>query len=231
MADIVVEILSGHIIVVDLARGFSGFSGRSGYSGFSGNNPGTSGYSGFSGKSGFSGRSGYSGYSGVVTVGSSGYSGRSGYSGYSGQSGYSGFSGTATKCMLGEQMGTGTVCTVAAATTNFTSLFGGGATGLSATEANKQIHMPYAGTMLNLRVWTTGAQPGAGNMVITVRKEGANTALTCTVAAGAAAGLFSDLVNSVAFAAGDKFTLQIVNNDAATTSATIGSFSLEYDTP
>lgn len=106
MAEITVEITSGEIIVVQMARGYSGYSGRSGFSGYSGANPGASGYSGYSGKSGFSGISGKSGYSGAGTSGFSGYSGRSAYSGYSGAgatgvSGFSGYSGAGSSGFSG----------------------------------------------------------------------------------------------------------------------------------
>lgn len=90
MADIVVNITQGSIVVADRNRGYSGVSGFSGRSGFSGANPGASGVSGTSGKSGYSGRSGFSGTSGQ---GTSGFSGRSGYSGVSGTSGISGTTG------------------------------------------------------------------------------------------------------------------------------------------
>lgn len=139
--------------------------------------------------------------------------------------------GAVTKSFAGGQFGTGVSTSVAAATTNFGSLYTGGTTGISATEANKQVRIPYAGTFRNLGVITTSAQPGAGSLVFTVRKNGVDTAVVATVTAGAAAGVFTDLTHSVAFAAGDLFSLKIQNNDGATPSATFTSFSLEYDLP
>ena len=57
-------------------------------------------------------------------------------------------------------------------------------------------------------------QPSSGNMVITVRKNGADTGLTYTLASGATAGTYSNTTNTVTFAAGDLISLQVVNNSA-----------------
>ena len=90
----------------------------------------------------------------------------------------------------------------------------------SGTEANMQAILPVACTVKNLFFRTTTTQPADGSFVITVRKNGADTALTLTVAANAAAATFSDLVNTVSFAAGDLINLSLVNNSPATNSAT-----------
>jgi hypothetical protein len=97
----------------------------------------------------------------------------------------------------------------------------------SPTEAVAEIIMPRAGTARNLRLRTSTAQPASGSLVITLRKNGVDTAITFTIAAGAAAGMFTDLVNTVAYAAGDLMALKLVNN-ATAGSATIETFSLEY---
>lgn len=250
MADINVSISSGSITVVEMNRGFSGYSGRSGFSGYSGANPGTSGYSGYSGKSGYSGisgksgysgvsgfsgysgRSAYSGYSGVGTSGFSGYSGKSGYSGVSGYSGYSGSS----KSMIGSVAASnGSNTIVAGSSTVYASAFNAnyGTTGtnfFNATESLRQVRMPYACTLRNFYLDTNGAQAGDGTFVITVRKAGADTALTLTIGAGAAAGGFSDTTHSVSFNAGDLLSISFVNN-GSTASAVLTSFSLEVDNP
>jgi hypothetical protein len=59
-----------------------------------------------------------------------------------------------------------------------------------------------------------------------VRKNGANTAVTVTIAASAAAGTFSDTTNTVSVAAGDRLSLQVQNNAASGTAATIVSVAI-----
>lgn len=83
-------------------------------------------------------------------------------------------------------------------------------------ESARQNVMPFACTIKNLYVRTSTAQSGTGNMVITIRKNGAATALTLTIAAGAAAGTFTDLVNSFTVVAGDLLSIELVNNATAT---------------
>lgn len=83
-----------------------------------------------------------------------------------------------------------------------------------ATESNAQIVIPGATTMRKLYVRMVTAQPGTGSLVFTIRKNGVDTAVTVTVAAGAGAGVYSDVAHSVAFAEGDLFTLSILNNAA-----------------
>ena len=107
--------------------------------------------------------------------------------------------------------------TVPASTTQYGWNFGT----FSATESTKQFILSKAGTISKLYCATATAQPGAGSMVITVRKNSAATALTTTVAAGAAAGTFSDTSNSFSVVAGDLLTVQFANNDAGSASAQI----------
>lgn len=76
---------------------------------------------------------------------------------------------------------------------------------LSATEAEKQIPIPFACTLSNMHVTLSGT-PGSGkSYALTVRKNAADTALTCTVADTATTA--SDTTHSVAFAAGDLITI------------------------
>ncbi len=76
-----------------------------------------------------------------------------------------------------------------------------------------------------LRFTITAAQPASGSLVITVQKNNVDTAITATIAAGAAAGTVTDLTNSVSFAAGDLLIIKVVNN-ATAASATISRHSL-----
>lgn len=70
-------------------------------------------------------------------------------------------------------------------------------------------------TASNLTVATSVAQPSDGDTVITVRKNGADTALTVTVPASAAAGSFSDTANSVSFVAGDYYSVSATKNGSS----------------
>lgn len=115
--------------------------------------------------------------------------------------------------------------TVAALTTSF--FFLSGSTIGSTTESNRFMYMPKAGTFKNLYIYTVTSQPATGSCVITVRINGADTALTLTIAAGSAPGVFSNLINSVTYAAGDRVTLKVVNNATATASAQINSTSIQ----
>jgi hypothetical protein len=80
--------------------------------------------------------------------------------------------------------------------------------------------MVTAGTLSRFYVMTNAAQPATGSLVCTVRKNSIDQALTLTIAAGSAAGVFTDLVNSVSVAVGDQMGTKFVNN-ATTTSAAI----------
>ena len=104
--------------------------------------------------------------------------------------------------------------TVGSGATVYAAPFFGGS--FNATEGNRQLTIKVAGTVGNLYVRTNSAQSGLGSLVITVRKNGADTAVTLTIAAGSAAATFSDVANTVAFAAGDLIGFKVVNNAAAT---------------
>jgi len=86
----------------------------------------------------------------------------------------------------------------------------------NATETNRQLTIKSAGVVQKLYVRTNSAQSGLGSLVITVRKNSANTGVTLTIAAGAAAGTFTDVANTESFAAGDVISFKVVNNAAAT---------------
>lgn len=122
------------------------------------------------------------------------------------------------KTIIGGQPAT----TVGASTTTYAPIFG--QTTFNATEANRQMIMPFYGTASNLYVRITGAQSGTGSLVVTVIKNGVATTLTCTIAAGSGTGTFSDTSNSFTFVAGDRITVQFKNN-ATATSTSIPCFS------
>jgi hypothetical protein len=109
--------------------------------------------------------------------------------------------------------------TVGALLTRFVSLYGPPFTTLETAISGYQV------SAYTLEKWTikTGAtQPATGSLVLTVYKNASPTSLTITVAAGSAAGFFSDTSNSASVAVGDTLSIQAVNN-AITTSATVFS--------
>lgn len=101
--------------------------------------------------------------------------------------------------------------TVAAGSTEYAALFGG-PTADSAVEANVASIITEPGVISNFSVRTLNAQPGTGSYVLTVRVNGVDTGIVITIAAGAAAGIFSDTVNTATVAAGDLVSIKLVNN-------------------
>lgn len=94
----------------------------------------------------------------------------------------------------------------------------------NATEVNTQFPIPVAGTMRNLLL-SNGTSP-TSNVVITLRKNAADTALTTTIAGGDAAGQYGDMTHSVSVVAGDLVNLNAATG--ATTQTTISSFALLF---
>ena len=85
----------------------------------------------------------------------------------------------------------------------------------SGTEADGEAYVWEPMTLSGLQAAASGAVPAANSAVFTVRKNGADTALTCTIGAGATAA--SDVAHSVDFSRGDRFALKIVSSAAAGT--------------
>lgn len=87
--------------------------------------------------------------------------------------------------------------------------------------------MPFDGTMKSLVIQHENA-PGAGKSVLwRVRKNGANTALLCTVADAAVAA--EDLANEVSFVRGDQFNIQIDPNGSPAAGYAAGGVQLVPD--
>lgn len=111
--------------------------------------------------------------------------------------------------------------TIAASTTNYLNP---NSLGIIVV-AGRNASISQACTISALRFEIGSAQPASGSLVITVLKSNVATALTVTIPAGSAAGVYTDLVNSVSFAAGDTCTIEIKNN-ATGASAQIQTCSL-----
>lgn len=82
-------------------------------------------------------------------------------------------------------------------------------------ETERQAIIPIAGTLKNFVVRTADAQPGDGSVILTVRINGVDTGITITIAAGAAAGTFSDTTNTAAVVVGDLVSFSGVNASAS----------------
>jgi len=113
---------------------------------------------------------------------------------------------------------------ISASTTAYGPFFG--QTNFSATEASRQFIMPAAGSIRNLYVRTGNSQHNSNSLVVTIRKNGTATAVTLTIAANAAAGVFSNVANSFSFVAGDLISVEFVNN-ATGSSANIIAWSAQ----
>jgi hypothetical protein len=82
---------------------------------------------------------------------------------------------------------------------------------ISATEAQKQIPQMTPRLLRSIRAATaTGGNIATANCILTLRKNGADTALTCTMNVGQ--NVASDLQHLVKYNATDKFSLKVTGN-------------------
>ena len=109
-----------------------------------------------------------------------------------------------------------------------TTFFGADPSSGSATEANAKMVIAIPGTIKNFFTNTATAQPANNSITLTMRKNGVDQTVTLTIAASAAAGVFSDTTHSFTVAAGDLIDVKVVNA-ANTTSAQFNSVSFEFD--
>lgn len=122
--------------------------------------------------------------------------------------------------------------TIAAGTTSYAGINGSPA--FNGTESNRLSVIPVdcSGTIKGLTIALSSAQPGTGSLVFTMRKgtysggvlSMSDQALTVTIAAGSAAGVYSDNSNSFTITGNDIVTIKVVNN-ASGTSGTIATVS------
>lgn len=88
--------------------------------------------------------------------------------------------------------------------------------------------IPVAGTVKNLYIRTASAQPATGTLVVTVYIDLSPTTITLTIAAGAAAGTFSDTAHTASLTAGGAINV-VLQNNATADSAIIGGVTFEID--
>ena len=118
--------------------------------------------------------------------------------------------------------GTFTGATVGASSTVYGTLTGGT---FSGTENARITMIPQACTISRMYFVTQTTQPASGSLVLTLRKNNADTALVITIAAGSVANFFNDTTNSVSFNAGQYASIKFQNN-ATATSAQAGAIAV-----
>jgi hypothetical protein len=97
----------------------------------------------------------------------------------------------------------------------------------SGTENQREFPLPFSGTAKNYYFITSTTQSGTGSLVLTIRKNGADTSIVITIAAGSAAGTFSNTSNTASFTAGDTLAVKVTNN-ASVNSAAYNGASLAF---
>jgi hypothetical protein len=114
---------------------------------------------------------------------------------------------------------TGGGAQVTASTTAYAPI--NGTTNFNATENNRQALIARPCKVSELVIQTTVSQPASGNIIFTVRKNGVDTALTITIAANGAGGVYTDSTNVVSFAKNELISLKAVNNATSSSTALI----------
>lgn len=111
---------------------------------------------------------------------------------------------------------------------NSTKFFSVGVQGTCSANWQCQWIVPVACTAQKLYASTNTAQGAAGSLTISLEKNlsGTNSVVIITIAAGTAAGTFSDTIDTLAVAAGDTLDFRVVNNDATNDSAQINSIAV-----
>jgi hypothetical protein len=125
--------------------------------------------------------------------------------------------GTGSVSILGQSQN---LSSAGASQTVYGSLFSGAVT-FAVSDVVRRTPMITSGVMTRLYVTTNSAQPASGSLVCTLRKNSVDQALTITIAAGSAGGIFTDLVNSVSVAVGDQMGMKYQNNATAVSSTII----------
>lgn len=99
--------------------------------------------------------------------------------------------------------------TIALSSTSYWQPFSNAADG---AETSRVWYSNVSGTLTRLLIRTSTTQSATGSMVITIRVELADTSITVTIAAGSAAGTFTDYVNTAPIVAGERISVKAVNN-------------------
>ncbi len=144
-----------------------------------------------------------------------------------------GFLSAADWSTFNSKVGTDSVVFASAPNTGHTNINGAtsywaltGSAAINATENARIVVMPVAGTLKNFYVRVGAGAGASGSIVLTVRKNGADTAITLTFTSASGSNFtISDTTNSVSVAAGDRITIGGTNNGTSQ-AGTIVSMSL-----
>jgi hypothetical protein len=115
---------------------------------------------------------------------------------------------------------------IAASTTTYITF---GSTAFITIETNKIIVAPADCTLSKFYVRIYTFQPATGSLILTIRKNQADTAVVTTIAAGSSGGTEANSgTTSVAFSAGDDISIKAVNN-ATSNSGRVLSLSCQVE--
>jgi len=103
---------------------------------------------------------------------------------------------------------------------------GQGNTLTNTTEQVVELVMPDAVNIIKMCISMTTSNASGGNYVATVRKNEAATALALTVALSTGIGI-QCITSTVSYVGGDRFSVQIVNNNGAAATGAISSITLD----
>lgn len=95
------------------------------------------------------------------------------------------------------------------------------------TEGYTRCYVPYACRATVLKAQILAAYSGTLPLVLTLRNNGVDQALTCSFTSGSTAMSMASGTGSISLAAGDYITLKMVNGSTAT--ATVGGVAIEVD--
>lgn len=107
-------------------------------------------------------------------------------------------------------VGNFTLDLIAASTTSYWSILGGQTTD-NATETNRSVPWALKGEFGYLGVMSATTQSATGGLRYTLRIAAADASITLTIAAGSAAGTFSDLVNIAGNASMNRIAMKAQN--------------------
>lgn len=82
----------------------------------------------------------------------------------------------------------------------------------ASTESQAQFPVQFALTVSKVVVNTISPQTATGSLVFTIRKNGVDTALTVTIAAGSVAGTYTSTSDIISFAENDNASIKVTNN-------------------
>jgi hypothetical protein len=115
------------------------------------------------------------------------------------------------------QLIAGSTTALAAGTTRYGNVAG------STSEAQQRTPVSDACTINNLYIRTTAIMPANSSLAVTIFKNGVATTVTRTIAAGSAAGTYSDTSNNATFAAGDGWNIEYKNIGTAAAAPSSGT--------